>query len=45
MNNGRGFGGIRIEDDVLCTTNGSDVLTKTTPKERQEVCDLVGSAY
>ncbi len=45
MNNGRGFGGIRIEDDVLCTEAGHDVITKSTPKERQEVCELVGSAY
>ena len=45
MNNGRGFGGIRIEDDVLCTESGSDVLTKSTPKQREEVCELVGSSY
>jgi Xaa-Pro aminopeptidase len=45
MNNGRGFGGIRIEDDVLCTEGGADVLTKSTPKEREEVQELVGSAY
>lgn len=45
MNNGRGFGGIRIEDDVLCTEGGYDVLTKSTPKEREEVSELVGSAY
>jgi Xaa-Pro aminopeptidase len=45
MNGGRGFGGIRIEDDVLCTEGGYDVLTKSTPKQREEVCELVGSAY
>jgi len=45
MNNGRGFGGIRIEDDVLCTEDGYDVLTKSTPKEWKEVSELVGSAY
>ncbi len=45
MNKGRGFGGIRIEDDVLCTKGGADVLTKSTPKERNEVAELVGSAY
>ncbi len=42
--NGRGFGGIRIEDDVLCTATGYEVMTQSTPKQRQEVEDLVGSA-
>ena len=44
MNDGRGFGGIRIEDDVLCTEGGYDVLTKAMPKEREEIEALVGSA-
>ena len=44
LNDGRGFGGIRIEDDVLCTEEGFDVLTKATPKERAEIEALVGSA-
>lgn len=44
MNDGRGFGGIRIEDDVLCTAEGPDVLTAAMPKERTEVEALVGSA-
>jgi Xaa-Pro aminopeptidase len=37
LNEGRGFGGIRIEDDVLCTTGGADVLTASIPKTVLEV--------
>jgi Xaa-Pro aminopeptidase len=44
MNSLRGFGGIRIEDDVLCTDGGHDVLTAAVPKERVAVEALVGSA-
>jgi Xaa-Pro aminopeptidase len=44
MNSLRGFGGIRIEDDVLCTDSGHDVLTAAVPKERVAVEALVGSA-
>ena len=44
MNNLRGFGGIRIEDDVLCTESGHEVLTAAVPKERIAVEALVGSA-
>ena len=44
MHGGRGFGGIRIEDDVLCTAEGHEVLTASTPKEREAVESLVGSA-
>jgi Xaa-Pro aminopeptidase len=29
--------GIRIEDDILVTSNGCDVLTKDAPKERAEI--------
>ncbi len=42
MNQGRGFGGIRIEDDVLCTLTGAEVLTESIPKERSEVEALAG---
>jgi Xaa-Pro aminopeptidase len=44
MNGGRGFGGIRIEDDVLCQEDGTEVLTRAMPKERGEIEALVGSA-
>lgn len=33
-----GFGGIRIEDDVLVTNTGSEVLSVGIPKESDEVC-------
>lgn len=42
MNDGRGFGGIRIEDDVICTATGSEVLTSSIPKQRNEIEALVG---
>lgn len=42
MNGGRGFGGIRIEDDVLCTASGSEVLTASIPKGRAEIEALAG---
>ncbi len=44
MNSLRGFGGIRIEDDVLCTPSGHEVLTAAVPKERMAIEALVGSA-
>jgi Xaa-Pro aminopeptidase len=44
MHSLRGFGGIRIEDDVVCTESGADVLTAAVPKERLAVEALVGSA-
>jgi Xaa-Pro aminopeptidase len=37
LNGGRGFGGIRIEDDIHCTTDGAEVLTAAIPKARAEV--------
>lgn len=44
LNGGRGFGGIRIEDDVLCTGSGAEVLTASIPKARAEIEAVAGSA-
>lgn len=43
MNGGRGFGGIRIEDNVLCTPSGSEVLTAAIPKSVKEIEALAGA--
>lgn len=37
--------GIRIEDDVLVTAEGPEVLTAAAPKQVAELEDLIGSAY
>jgi Xaa-Pro aminopeptidase len=37
------FGGIRIEDDVLVTKDGSRVLGKPIPKTIQELADIAES--
>ena len=37
------FGGIRIEDDVLITPEGPDVLSAGIPKEIRSIQNLVGS--
>jgi Xaa-Pro aminopeptidase len=44
LHDGRGFGGIRIEDDVLCTDKEPVVLTEAIPKERDELEELIGVA-
>ena len=35
--------GVRIEDDVLATTDGHDVLSKNAPKEIEELEAIIGS--
>jgi len=37
--------GIRIEDDILVTNDGADVLTKGVPKEVDELESLIGANY
>jgi len=38
----RGFGGIRIEDDVVCTKQGHEVLTAAIPKDLAVIEAMVG---
>lgn len=39
-----GFGGIRIEDDVLVTETGHDVLSAAIPKDVEALCGQMGGA-
>lgn len=38
----KGFGGIRIEDDIHVTHDGPEVLTAALPKERHDIEAIVG---
>lgn len=42
LNEGRGFGGIRIEDDIHVTEGGAEVLTAAIPKRREALEPLIG---
>ncbi|MBX7097900.1 MAG: aminopeptidase P family protein [Myxococcaceae bacterium] len=44
FNGGRGFGGIRIEDDVVCGAERPEVLTAAIPKDRAAVEAIAGTA-
>jgi Xaa-Pro aminopeptidase len=43
MNGGRGFGGIRIEDNVHCTPSGAEVITASIPKSVHDMEALAGA--
>ena len=36
--------GVRIEDDVLVTSDGHDVLSKNAPKEINELEAIIGTS-
>lgn len=37
--------GIRIEDDILITSNGPEVLTKSCPKEVSDILNISSNKY
>lgn len=42
VNEYRGFGGIRIEDDILVTQNGGRILGERVPVDPEEIEELIG---
>jgi Xaa-Pro aminopeptidase len=39
-----GFGGIRIEDDILVTPEGSRILGKRIPVTPEEILDVISGS-
>ena len=42
VNEYRNFGGIRLEDDILVTKTGSEIIGKRIPIEPDEIEEIVG---
>jgi Xaa-Pro aminopeptidase len=44
MNDGRGFGGVRLEENLVVQADGSENLTASVPLEMEDVAASVGAA-